>query len=84
MARLMETVDAGTLVRGTRPAGASPLYDTFASFMWRHDVFLTPQSPVDTKTLKRLGLTARDTRTGNGQFLGRECEDTAVSTAIGI
>jgi hypothetical protein len=56
MAQLMEMVDAGALMRGMRPAGAAHFYDTFVSSMWRHDLFLTPISPADTKTIDDLDL----------------------------
>jgi hypothetical protein len=35
---------------------AAHFYDTFASLMWRHGVFLTPISPADTTTINELNL----------------------------
>jgi hypothetical protein len=55
-ARLKEVVDAGVLVKSMRPAPAAHIYDTFESSMRRHDVFVTPISPADTKTIDDLDL----------------------------
>jgi hypothetical protein len=49
-------VDAGALVRGIRQAGAVRIYDAFVSSMWRHNVFLTPTVPANTKTINDWGL----------------------------
>jgi hypothetical protein len=84
MARLMEMVDAWALVRGMRPAGAAHCYGTLVSPMWRHDVFLTPISPADTKTINDLDLLFVTRALEKVSYTEGECEDPAISTAIGF
>jgi hypothetical protein len=74
-ARLMESMDAGALVRDMRPAGAAHYYDTFVSSMWRRVSDTNITSQYDDN--QRPGLPVFDLSAGKDQVHRRECQHSA-------
>jgi hypothetical protein len=89
MARLIEMVDARALVRGMRLVHASHQCKGRHTLRYIRIVNVASRrvSDIDITSryeyYQRLGLTI-DSSTGRGRLHGSECEDTAISIAIGF